>query len=550
VEVAVTSKEPRGQLLRNVLFVASYPFWAIVFAICYTQAPLYYSNQNQYFLHGAAQAGLGLLDHDWLSTTADPTPVFTAVIRLTFQHVGPWAFYIYYGLLLGLYFLSLVRIATLVFPQLDDLRVRVVFITGLLLVHSAAARLFCALCLGSDYLWYVQAGLAGQYVLGPVFQPSAFGVLLILSITFFVEERPLLATLTAALAADFHATYLPAAATLVLAYLVPLLVKRRFRSAALIGALAWIVVLPVVVYNLVVFQPSSPEAFQDAQILLAHFRIPHHAQPIAWFDASSFLQLAGICGAAWLMRKSVLAPIFGVSLAVLGVLTLVQIFGDSDTLALLFPWRLSVYLVPLSTMVLLARLTIFVMNREWAQGPGTTRYIFIGSAVVVAVLVMAGGCIQWTHTGFNFSEDGVPLMAHVRSDAIAGDVYLLPTELPTKTMSNGSPMSLANRPPSPERAMGSLQFFRLGAQAPIYVDFKSIPYKDSDVEEWYRRLLVTLQVYDDLRTNRADEAEALCRSEHVTHIVTLLDTPIKEKHQAFQRVYEDKVFRVYRVQSR
>ena len=32
---------------------------AVVFALAHTQAPLYWSNQNQYFLHGLAQGGLG-----------------------------------------------------------------------------------------------------------------------------------------------------------------------------------------------------------------------------------------------------------------------------------------------------------------------------------------------------------------------------------------------------------------------------------------------------------------------------------------------------------
>ena len=34
------------------------------FAAAYGQAPLYYSNQNQYFLHGLAEAGEGLLAED------------------------------------------------------------------------------------------------------------------------------------------------------------------------------------------------------------------------------------------------------------------------------------------------------------------------------------------------------------------------------------------------------------------------------------------------------------------------------------------------------
>src|SRR5205823_14298714 len=45
---------------------------AVAFAAAYGQAPLYYSNQNQYFLHGLAAAGEGYLSEDWLARTLDP----------------------------------------------------------------------------------------------------------------------------------------------------------------------------------------------------------------------------------------------------------------------------------------------------------------------------------------------------------------------------------------------------------------------------------------------------------------------------------------------
>src|SRR5438105_1349392 len=78
-------------------------FWAAAFAAACGQAPLYYSNQNQYFLHGLADAGVGLLHEDWLANTLDPTPLFSALVAFTARHLHPWAFYLYYALLLGVY---------------------------------------------------------------------------------------------------------------------------------------------------------------------------------------------------------------------------------------------------------------------------------------------------------------------------------------------------------------------------------------------------------------------------------------------------------------
>ncbi|MGD8864207.1 MAG: hypothetical protein PVI81_01310, partial [Anaerolineales bacterium] len=78
----------------------------VLFGLIYSQAPLYTSNQNQYFLHGAAAAGVGTLENDWLANTVDPTPVFSKLVELTFLLRVPFLFHLYYVLLLGLYLYS------------------------------------------------------------------------------------------------------------------------------------------------------------------------------------------------------------------------------------------------------------------------------------------------------------------------------------------------------------------------------------------------------------------------------------------------------------
>src|SRR5262245_5673404 len=80
---------------------------AVAFAVAHTQAPLFYSNQNQYFVHALADGGLGNLNRDWLANTADPTPVFTGVGAFTHRYVGDWAFQAAYFALLMAYFLSM-----------------------------------------------------------------------------------------------------------------------------------------------------------------------------------------------------------------------------------------------------------------------------------------------------------------------------------------------------------------------------------------------------------------------------------------------------------
>src|SRR5262249_50295621 len=114
--------------------------WSAVFALAHTQAPLYYSNQNQYFLHGLADAGYGHLSEDWLANTRDPTPVFSALVAITYRYIGEWAFYGYYAVLLVVYFISLVRLCDVMPVRPTSAASRFIFLTLLVAVHAAVLR--------------------------------------------------------------------------------------------------------------------------------------------------------------------------------------------------------------------------------------------------------------------------------------------------------------------------------------------------------------------------------------------------------------------------
>ena len=83
-------------------------------------------------------------------------------------------------------------------------------------------------------------------------------------------------------------------------------------------------------------------------------------------------------------------------------------------------------------------------------------------------------------------------MEFVRLNKEPGDVYFLPVKLPDRSKKpRGFVHSLsADFKPMPARKQDSrliasdLQQFRLHTGAPIYVDFKAIPYKDVEVIEW------------------------------------------------------------------
>lgn len=514
---------------------------ALTFPLAHGQAPLFYSNQNQYFLHGLARAGYGHLESDWLAGTLDPTPLFSALVAATARSLPLAAFHLQYALLQVIYAVSMLAIFVALVGTERAERRWPVFVLLFAGVHAAASRWSSFQLLGLDYPWYLQAGVAGQYVLGAMYQPSTFGVLLVLSIALFGWYRPWAAAVAIAVAATWHSTYLLPGALLTAGYLAALLQQSRYREALLLAVVALVLVLPITCYVGLTFGPTDAETFAEAQAILVDFRIPHHARVDLWLDATAVLQFAWVAVAIVLVRGTRLFLPLLVAFALMLVLTLVQALTGSTSLALLFPWRLSTVLVPVATTIMLAKLVELCpcTERSWMQ---------VTTAGMTIAFAAAGIALMALRLGYRTSDDELPLLDFVRSTSGPGDVYLLPARIPdlaktTRGSSSGDFKPLAAKRADAALIPPDLQRFRLHTGRPIYVDFKAIPYKDTEVLEWYRRLKFAEVIQDELRRGAVVEAMRSLRDKGVTHVVVPSDVPLP----AVEAVYADSSYRVYAV---
>src|SRR5439155_27205481 len=71
-----------------------------------------------------------------------------------------------------------------------------------------------------------------------------------------------------------------------------------------------------------------------------------------------------------------------------------------------------------------------------------------------------------------------------------------------------------------------LQRFRLATGAAIYVDFKSVPYADVEVEEWYRRVLQVEAWYTETDSDKPAPREQLLK-EGITHVAVPREQPLR-----------------------
>jgi hypothetical protein len=292
----------------------------------------------------------------------------------------------------------------------------------------------------------------------------------------------------------------------------------------------------VVAYTLWRFGPFDPHA-DEALHILADVRIPHHCHIRRWFDGGAALQLLWVALGLFLVRREPFGRALGVAAAGGAALTLVQVATGSDALALAFPWRISVLLVPVATAVIIAKLLEWKPPRVWGER------LFLA---VLLALAVGGVAVMACGLGYR-TVDEHELYERVRAAATPDSVYLLPVQLPKVGSGRGAVSNTFAAPPRPNPDTNQipvdLQRFRLETGACIYVDFKSVPYAPAEVEEWLRRMAFAGSLAGGEKWNA--EAHAALRREGITHVVWPQAKPLPADY--LEEVFSGGGYVVYRV---
>ncbi len=487
-------------------------------AISYSQSPLYSSNQNQYFIHGLARAGLGFLKDDWFTHTLDYTPLFSFLVALTYRYGHETLFYLYYALLVGLYVYGLLGIVSFAVHAGDSRLKRWIALVVIVIIHSVALGVISQRALHVNLAFLLTHGVAGHSIPGNVLQPNLFGVLLVWSIRTFLYGGPIPALVYAALAATIHPTYLLAAGALGSSYVFQEFRNTKsLRSAARLGLVASALLLPIVAYVYASTRPTSPEAFALAGHILADIRNPRHMLLATGLGPATYIKIMLVLGAIFLVRRTPLFTVLVVSLLMAAGVTAAYAVSRSSTLALIYPWRLSVYLVPIASSIVLVAVAMRVVDAATRRGIGAQRLLLAVSGLAVLVAVLGGLAVMTRDFERMEKDRTMPVMRFVAETKTPGDVFLVPLDL---------------------------EMFRIRSGAPIFIDWKSVPLKDTDVLEWYKRVKMAETFYR-LRGEEACPAlSSITREYAITHVVV-------EGHAApsgcLAKLYDDRNYGVYRV---
>ncbi len=520
---------------RNLLLsLGQFIVLALIFGICYTQDPLYTQNQTTKFLFGLANAGVGFLKEDWLANTIDPLPVFSFLVTITYRYLTEYAFYFYYLLLLGLYLYSNIGIVSILYKINRSKLKCLTYLVLILAIHCIHIKLFAF-----DTGFHLHSGVAKQYVLGSYFQPSTFGVFLIFSIYAFLRKNNFLAVLALALAATFHPTYISSAGIITLSYMIILYKEEaNLKKVILIGAFAFILILPVFSYMYLTFHSTSPEIGEKARSILVNIRIPHHSVPKAWLkDSTAYVQILIVFYATYLVRKTRLFVIMFFPAVIATLLTIIELLIGNNTLAFIAPWRFSAFLVPISTFIITAYFVSALFDKFHKQIIKNKKNITILSVAILLGLLLAGSIKQVDK--FTPKGSSIPnMMNFVKKTRQAGYQYLIPFDVV-----NTVDVKVDEKK---ENEIFNLEEFRLYTGVPILVNFKSHPYKDVEVIEWYKRVLIAQRFYESKDNKSCDLLKNIAADYGVTHVVFQINH-FYTKCDGLEKHYENKRYLVYRI---
>ena len=417
------------------------------------------SNQNTYLLH-AVGPSLSSLRDDWLLHTTDPLPIFTAVARLASDRVGfaVESFVLMLAAFTGLYLVASTLLRT------ASRTVRTALPSLAVLLVSAACYLLPHILVPAQGWVHPFRGFGGQFLMSipSMFQASDCGTLMLLGGGIAVwaitsPRRRLLWVIAAGLAVAtcaLHPTYLAPLAVALLGFAVADVASQRtIRRFGWYTGTGLAAVIVVVATNPVVRDSLTHDA-GDPQRYLAFERIPHHTLVSHWNVHDAFLAVVVLAGAGLTVRltRTWWAGIVLTVCLILAVATALTVDVTRDmTLAMMFPWRITVFLVPVAT------LTVIV----WLLRPIAERIAHVKTLFIVAACLMLVCLGVGTYLTLAAPDPTSERAVRALRAAEPSGVGLIPPEL------------------------GNV---RLNTPAAVYVDWKSHPYASADLAEWQRRI--------------------------------------------------------------
>ncbi|MEJ2756853.1 MAG: hypothetical protein P8046_00085 [Anaerolineales bacterium] len=455
------------------------------------QVGLYYDNQNTYFVQGLRLSGqVPYLNADWFAQTKPLHIAFTYLVAgLARLHILPQAvafldvaFRLVFLFSLFLIVFALCRFAEPDLPDVPATRLRrTVFSLSIITIYLLSLWPVYQLSAISERLGVTSVAIAlekfGFYYSFGGFaafryytEPAAFTVLIFTALALLPYRRWRWSAALLGFSALMHASFLIHTGIIAGLLVVYLFFWENRKQAYAVFLIYAALVLPMVLYVLI----GMTDAFTgEATRLLAWERLRHHTWPVYWWDATDSVHAGVVLVAVTLLvwkGQGVLRWLIPVIAAYVGLGIAVVYWTGDLNLAIQIPWRASGYLYAVAQLVFLAG-GLFGIVKVLSRWPKAAMLL----VVLVPLILLGWGVV----------EHGLFTLLEVEyRDITTQEAYPLMRAIQTET----EPEALLLTPLD----AGD---YRLGAQRPVVVDWKSHPYLGAEVLEWWDRVQFVRSFY-------------------------------------------------------
>lgn len=366
--------------------IAFHGLFGMLLMVCYPFQALYSGNQNIYFLWGMAKAGVGSLALDPLLVESDPFPLFSCVVYGVVKFLHPWIFHGLYWLVNCVYSYALFGIVNQVFDVYRRQAKMALLAALVLLMHTGALwGGFFRIMFDVDLSWVWDSGIAEQGVLRGYFQPSTSGVLLLLSVYFFLKENARGAFLTLSCAALFHANYVVIGAGIGIIYSALFILKSNVKPLVVLkwACVSVVILIPQLYYIATHFLPSAVVDGGALHQAVGRTQVGNiHLSPMLWISVKTLCQVSIMVYALWFFREKRIGILFMWLMLLFGLITIVTFISDSQTLLSLTPWRISALLVPIAVALSLGNIFYSDIELEWQ--PRAAALLLVASTLLAS----------------------------------------------------------------------------------------------------------------------------------------------------------------------
>jgi|GEM_PF-2676739 len=512
---------------------------AVVLLFIFTRnfVPLYVNTQNEYYAHAFARAHENLLQNDWFTHTQLKHVVFSwmaeGLYRLNIAQTGT---HIIQVILEAIFYISSFYIFQSIFAsvkrknekfhQLNINQLSFVASIILIVIHNslvlvAIANRFQVILPNAQHLWREFSnfsGLAVQVMNGGYLQPSEFGILFIAAIALALRSRWRIATVLLAATVNFHFSYSIHCGVFLLVFVGILLYEKQWRRAFEICVIFGLLVLPITLYAVSFL--GDPLADFASRIFAVEM-FPFHSLPSVFWDRplqmntlKTLMMMLGIL-LCWRFQLYRMLAIMLTGFTFVVVSLIYVVLSSNYSVAILFPWRASVFLVPLAAIVIIA-VVVWVLttllrdrwlNQKWFQ----SALVFM----LVAILLAEGFMfVRWTVIGVVNPGDvnANQIYAGITDATEPSDILLIPFE---------------------EHELLPSRFWagtRLATERALYVDDFSFPMLGQDVAEFWDRLQFVESFYQEPLEIQLE----LCREANVDYFVSDTVDPLLDATPTFE----------------